>query len=66
VDAAALYDLLEKEVIPCFSTAADGHPHAWIEMMKTACRNMRALQSHRMIEEYMETTTRKPASRIRF
>ncbi|MGO9572540.1 MAG: alpha-glucan family phosphorylase [Desulfomonilaceae bacterium] len=56
VDAAALYDLLEKEVIPLFfDRGPDGHPHAWIEMMKNSMAGICVrFNSHRMIEEYME------------
>jgi starch phosphorylase len=56
VDAASLYDLLEKEVIPLFfDRGPDGHPHAWIEMMKNSMAGICVrFNSHRMIEEYME------------
>jgi len=54
IDANALYDLLEKEVIPTFyQRGADGLPREWIAMIK---RNLAALapvfNTDRMVEEY--------------
>ena len=56
IDAAALYDLLEEEVIPrFFDRGPDGLPHAWIDMMKNSMAKICVrFNSHRMIEEYME------------
>jgi len=56
VDAAALYDLLEEEVVPkFFDRGPDGLPHTWIEMMKNSMATIsRHFNSHRMVEEYME------------
>ncbi|HMK36371.1 MAG TPA: alpha-glucan family phosphorylase, partial [Desulfomonilaceae bacterium] len=56
VDATALYDLLENEVIPLFfDRGPDGNPQGWIEMMKNSMAKIgRVFNSHRMIEEYME------------
>ncbi len=56
VESAALFDLLEKEVIPLFFTrAANGLPRSWIRKMKTS---MRALgpefNAKRMVREYVE------------
>lgn len=56
VEANAVYDLLEHEVIPLFfDRGPDGNPHGWIEMMKNSMAKIcRVFNSHRMIEEYME------------
>ncbi len=56
VESNALYDLLEKDIVPLFFTrAADGLPRGWLGKMKTA---MRALgpqfNSKRMLREYTE------------
>lgn len=55
VDAEAVYELLEKEVVPLFfDRGPDGHPHGWIEMMKNSMATICGrFNSHRMIEEYM-------------
>lgn len=56
VESNALYDLLEKEVVPLFfNRGADGLPRGWIQKMKNS---MRALgpqfNSKRMLREYTE------------
>jgi starch phosphorylase len=56
VESNALYDLLEKDVIPLFyNRGADGLPRSWLSKMKTS---MRALgpqfNSKRMLREYTE------------
>lgn len=56
VDAEALYEILEEQVIPLFfDRGPDGLPHGWIEMMKRSMADICGrFNSHRMIEEYME------------
>ncbi len=56
VESHALYDLLEKELVPLFyERGADGLPRGWIAKMK---RSMRAIcpvfTSNRMMREYTE------------
>jgi starch phosphorylase len=56
VESNALYDLLEKEVVPLFfNRGADGLPRGWLQKMKNS---MRALGpqfgSKRMLREYTE------------
>lgn len=56
VESVAIYDLLEREIIPLFyQRGIDGLPRAWIAMMK---KSMRALcpvfNSNRMVEEYTD------------
>jgi len=56
VESNALYNLLEKEIVPLFFTrAGNGLPRAWISKMKTS---MRALgpqfNAKRMVREYVE------------
>ncbi len=53
-DAAALYDVLEKEVIPLFyERDADGLPRTWIKMMKNSISSLAwRFSSHRMVMDY--------------
>jgi starch phosphorylase len=54
VEANALYDLLEKEVVPLFyDRDADGVPHGWIDKMKNAIRlNCPLFNTSRMLADY--------------
>jgi starch phosphorylase len=56
VEAQALYDLLEKDVIPLFyQRGSDGLPRAWISKMKSAIRDIGPyFNTHRMVQEYCE------------
>jgi starch phosphorylase len=56
VDLAALYDVIEREVIPCFyHRDADGVPRAWIQRQKNALRTLAwRFSSHRMVAEYVK------------
>ncbi len=55
VEGKALYDLLEREIIPMFYTRGmDGLPREWIGMMKTSMHRVgKGFSSHRMLLEYM-------------
>jgi starch phosphorylase len=60
-DAAALYDLLEREVVPCFyERDAGGVPRRWIARVR---RSLRALgpryNAGRMMGEYVEKAYRR-------
>jgi starch phosphorylase len=54
-DAAALYDLLEKEVVPrYYATSIDGIPHGWVGMMKETIKSTSAaFSARRMVKEYV-------------
>ena len=54
-DAYALYDILEKEVIPLYYSASlDGIPHGWVKMMKESIKsNAPRFSAHRMVKEYV-------------
>lgn len=56
VEAQALYNLLENEIIPLFYYRPDGNlPHQWIAMMKNSIRmGFKDFTSHRMVTEYKE------------
>jgi starch phosphorylase len=58
VEAAALYDLLESDVVPCFyERAADGVPHQWIARMRASLSVLcHTYNTHRMVREYVERT----------
>jgi starch phosphorylase len=53
-DAAALYDTLAHQVIPCFyDRDYDGLPKAWIRMMKHSISTLAwRFSSHRMVADY--------------
>ena len=54
VEAQALYDLLEKEIVPLFyDRGSQGLPRGWIAMMKNAMRELAPVfNTHRMLQEY--------------
>jgi starch phosphorylase len=54
-DADALYDLLEREIIPVFyDRDRDGLPRAWIQRMRTSmARLMPRFSAERMVREYV-------------
>jgi len=56
VESNALYDLLEKEIIPLFyRRGADGLPRAWISRMKAAMRAIcPVFNTNRMVRQYTE------------
>ncbi len=56
LDAEALYDLLERDVVPTFyQRGADGLPRAWIERMKASIGSLSYFfNTHRMVRDYTE------------
>ncbi len=54
IEANALYDLLEREIVPEFYTrGADGLPRAWIKRMKRSIStNVAAFNTNRMVSDY--------------
>jgi starch phosphorylase len=56
VEASALYDLLEKEVIPLFyDRGSDKLPRRWIDKMKESMKVICPMfNTHRMLREYTE------------
>ena len=56
VESDALYDLLEKEVVPTFyDRGRDGLPRGWIGMMKESMRELGPVfNSNRMVRDYCE------------
>lgn len=55
-ESKAIYDLLEREIIPIFyERGLDGLPRGWISMMKKSMRTLcPAFNSNRMVEEYTD------------
>jgi len=56
VESHALYDLLEKEVVPLFyQRGQDNLPRGWLHMMKSATEKLGPVyNSHRMLIEYTD------------
>jgi len=56
IESKALYDLLEREIIPTFyERGRDGLPRDWIRMMKCSIRDTgKRFCCHRMLMEYTE------------
>jgi len=54
VESKALYDLLEREIVPLFyQRGRDGLPREWIKRMKTCMRVIgQSMSSHRMLMDY--------------
>ncbi|GHU97348.1 alpha-glucan phosphorylase [Spirochaetia bacterium] len=54
VESKALYDLLEREIIPLFyQRGRDGLPREWIKRMKSSMREIgQSMSSHRMLMDY--------------
>ncbi|MCL2602125.1 MAG: alpha-glucan family phosphorylase [Treponema sp.] len=54
IESNALYDLLEREIIPLFyQRGRDGLPREWIKMMKNCMREIgQSMSSHRMLMDY--------------
>jgi starch phosphorylase len=55
-DAAALYELLEDEVVPTyFERASEGIPERWLQMMKSSIASVvPRFSAHRMVRDYVE------------
>jgi starch phosphorylase len=56
VESKAVYDLLDREIVPLFYTRGrDGLPRQWVQRMKAAMARVgREMNSHRMLIEYSE------------
>ena len=54
IESKALYDLLEREIIPLFyQRGRDGLPREWIRRMKTCMKEIgQSMSSHRMLMDY--------------
>lgn len=56
VESEALYDILEKEIVPIFyARGHDGLPREWIARMKSAIRTIcPVFNTYRMVQEYAD------------
>lgn len=56
VESRAMYDLLEKEVVPLFyDRGVDGIPRGWVSWMKASLFSLSPqFSTHRMVQEYAE------------
>lgn len=56
VEAQALYDLLERDIIPTFyDRGADRIPRKWVERMKACVGSLcHFINTHRMVRDYVE------------
>ncbi|MBN2551819.1 MAG: alpha-glucan family phosphorylase [Spirochaetales bacterium] len=56
IESKAVYDLLEREIVPLFYTRGrDGLPRPWVKRMKAAMSEVgRVMNSHRMLIEYSQ------------
>ncbi|UCE33560.1 MAG: alpha-glucan family phosphorylase [Deltaproteobacteria bacterium] len=54
-DAEAIYDFLEKEIIPLYyNISEDGVPHEWVSVMKEAIKSTApSFSARRMVKEYI-------------
>ena len=57
IESRAIYELLEREVIPAFyDRSRDGTPREWIRMMKSSMRHLCPIfNTHRMLEDYIDS-----------
>jgi starch phosphorylase len=64
-DAAALYQLLEAEVVPRFFERDEhGQPRAWVQTMKASIESVvPQFSAHRMVRDYVETVYLPAAGR---
>lgn len=67
VEAAALYELLEQDVVPTFyDRGSDGLPRRWIARMKASISSLCPFfNTHRMVREYTERFYLPAAARCR-
>lgn len=56
IEAQAMYNLLERDIVPLFYTRArDGLPREWIQMVKNSIRRLAPyFNTYRMVREYTE------------
>jgi starch phosphorylase len=66
-DAAHLYELLEREIVPLYyDRGPDGVPHGWIAMVKNSMRKLcPRFNTNRMVRQYVEEHYLPAARRYR-
>jgi len=55
-DSAAIYDILENQVIPLYySAGGQGVPHEWVRIMKESIKSCaHRFSARRMVKDYIE------------
>ncbi len=68
VEADALYDLLERDVVPTFyDRGADRIPRRWVERMRACIGSLcHFVNTHRMVRDYFEDYYTKAHTQFRF
>jgi len=68
VESNALYDVLEKDIVPLFyDTGLDGLPRKWIKKMKATMSNLLpAFNTNRMVHQYFNECYRPAAERYNY
>ena len=63
LESRALYDILEKDIIPLFyDRGSDGLPRGWLAMMRDSLHRLCPMfNTHRMVEDYWEKFYRPAA-----
>ena len=66
VEAAALYDLLEKDIVPLFyDYGTNGIPHAWVAKMKRSMASVGPqFNTQRMLQQYDDALYRPSLERL--
>jgi starch phosphorylase len=55
-EAAALYDLIEHQLVPKFYEREDGYPVAWLDMVRHTMTELgKKATSDRMVQDYVQT-----------
>jgi starch phosphorylase len=67
VESRALYDMLEKEIVPMFfKRGGDGLPREWLKVMKRSISTLTPVfNTNRMVEEYVRLCYRPSHERYR-
>jgi starch phosphorylase len=67
VEAEALYELLERDVVPTFyDRSPDRIPRRWVERMKASVGSLcRFINTHRMVRQYLEEYYERAHDRFR-
>ncbi len=68
VESNALYDVLEKDIVPLFyDTGPDGLPRKWIKKMKASMSNLLPVfNTNRMVHQYFSECYRPAAKRYNY
>jgi len=66
IESRAIYNLLEKEIVPLFyERAADGVPRSWVGRLKASAASLcPVFNTHRMLREYDEIAYEPAATRF--